>query len=85
MSSIEISAQIVVCNSFDEISNFIGEKISNMDCRKIVQAYPYWGCDSNLAGGKDVIAGSPRDHKYDEKDLEKFVNWFEDQFHNWVI
>jgi hypothetical protein len=56
-----------------------------MDCRKIVQAYPYWGCDSNLAGGKDVIAGSPRDHKYDEKDLATFVEWFEANFQHWLV
>lgn len=57
--------------------------ILSVDCREIVQSYPNWGCDSQLAGGKDIIAGSPREMKYDRKFLHDFVGWFCSQLPAW--
>lgn len=63
-------------------SNF--NEFLTKDCRQIMQSYQGWKCDPSLAGGKDVIAGSPREVKYDGNDLKIFVEWFLLTFNEWV-
>jgi len=72
---------IIAFNSlFGSITLSFERKLFELEAREIVQMYPEWGCDPMLAGGKDLIAGSPREKNYTSEDFDKFVKWFLDGF-----